>query len=296
VITPRHGRDGFYKYYTAESAKLTLERVSRKWSSPLLFNDPFDNQYDLDFPETTDELVAENTQQFLAVLTSPEPIKPNQFGSETPMMEFLWLVHQNNPDLKYTDDEIAYLEGGALEGMQNVRKIAPEANVEIRRVMDDSSIFCVSETNDNILMWSHYAAHHTGVVIKFLALMEVDSPLIVAQPVRYSREIPHLSYGIMMDSERGPTEIRETLTLSKSEDWAYEREWRVCATLRDKTQTYEILPYAPEEVGEVYLGCKIAADMKAEIIGITRRNYPKARIFQAEKHDSRFELVFREIT
>jgi hypothetical protein len=62
--------------------------------------------------------------------------------------------------------------------------------------------------------------------------------------------------------------------------------------LRDKTQTYEILPYTPEEVGEVYLGCRMADDVKAEIIEITRRKYPKARIFQAEKHERKYELVF----
>jgi hypothetical protein len=181
VITPRHNRDGFFKYYTAESAKRTLETGARKWSSPLLFNDPFDNQFDLDFPDPTDELVAKNTREFLAVLTSSEPVGPNRFAdSETgQIMESLRQVHQNNPDFKYSKEELAYLSGGILEGMQKVKKIAPEANAEIRRVMADTSIFCISETNDNILMWSHYAANHTGVVIKFLALAEVDSPLRV---------------------------------------------------------------------------------------------------------------------
>src|SRR5262249_58761767 len=56
------------------------------------------------------------------------------------------------------------------------------------------------------------------------------------------------------------------------------------------------LPYAPEEVGAVYLGCKIANDDKEEIIEITRRLYAQAKLYQAEKHPREFALIFAEIT
>jgi hypothetical protein len=211
-------------------------------------------------------------------------------------MEYIRQIYQDNPGLKHTEDEIAYLKGGALEGMQNVRKIAPEANAEIRRIMADTTVFCVSETNDSILMWSHYAANHTGVVVKFLAVSDLDSPLILARPVRYSKEIPRLSYEIMLDGEKGRMAILDTLTLSKSGVWAYEKEWRVWSTLRDKTLTYEIIPYSPGEIGAVYLGCKIDKHDKDEIIEITRKKYPLAKIFQAGKHSKEYALVFRELT
>jgi hypothetical protein len=295
MTIPRHNREAFFKYYTPESAKLTLENGTRRWSTPCLFNDPFDNQFDLDFPEPTGELVTQGTDQFLTALRSPEPFKPYQFGAKTPMMEFLRQVHQNHPDIQYSAENFAYLEGGTLQGMQNLKKIASQSSAEIRRIMSDTTIFCISETHDNILMWSHYAANHTGAVIKFRAASEVDSPLLLAQPVRYSQEMPRLSYDTMMDSELGRDEILKTVTLSKSEVWAYEKEWRVWVTLRDKTQTYEIIPFAPEEVGAVYLGCKMPDADKARIADITRRKCPKAGIFAAEKHPSRFELIFKEL-
>jgi hypothetical protein len=43
-------------------------------------------------------------------------------------------------------------------------------------------------------------------------------------------------------------------------------------------------------------GCKIDKDAKEEIIEVTRRIYPRAKLFQGEKHSREFELVFREIT
>jgi hypothetical protein len=57
---------------------------------------------------------------------------------------------------------------------------------------------------------------------------------------------------------------------------------RPALDLRDKTKSYEILPYAPEEVG-VYLGCKMSKGDRDEIIEIMRRKYPQAKIFQASK-------------
>jgi hypothetical protein len=99
----------------------------------------------------------------------------------------------------------------------------------------------------------------------------------------------------MMDSEFGRDEILKTITLSKSKVWAYEKEWRVWATLREKTRTYEIIPFAPEEVGGVYLGCKMSDADIAQITEIVRRKYPNATVFAADKHPSRFELMFDKL-
>jgi hypothetical protein len=161
--------------------------------------------------------------------------------------------------------------------------------------MADTSIFCVSETRDNLLMWSHYAENHTGVVIKFLPLQEVDSPLILAQPVRYSKRMPKLDFPAIMNwSLRN--DILQIITLTKAEIWSYEREWRIISALRDKNKAYEIIPYSPREVGSVYLGCRISSQDGQEIIQITRQKYPYANIYQAEKHSTNFELVFTKIS
>ena len=37
-----HDRQYFYKYVTAKVAKIVLATRKLRWSSPLLFNDPFD--------------------------------------------------------------------------------------------------------------------------------------------------------------------------------------------------------------------------------------------------------------
>ena len=132
---------------------------------------------------------------------------------------------------------MAYLREGVIEGMRRVIKNVPTMNAEIRSVMAHTTVFCLSETHDNLLMWSHYAQNHTGTVIKFLALAEVDAPTIVAQPVRYSRQMPQLDFAALMDFEKVPKEIINIVTLTKSEVWAYrKRVANYCRIARQDTK------------------------------------------------------------
>ena len=179
--------------------------------------------------------------------------------------------------------------------MNRVIAIDPQANAEIRKVMADTTVFCLSETYDNLLMWSHYAHNHTGAVVKFLSLSEVDSPLVLAERVHYSAEIPRLEFADLFSASILQHQMIKVLTLTKSEVWDYEKEWRVISGLRDKTKEFEILIYAPEEVGAVYLGCKMARRDKDVLVDIVRCKYLKAKLFQAEKHNREFRLVFNEI-
>lgn len=295
MIQPRHDKDSFFKYYTAHAVKLTLQSTTRKWSTPLMFNDPFDNQFDLDLPEPNENIAREAVEKFNQRLSSPELIQDNQHGSLTPALQLIQQVFLENPGVQHTEEELRELTDAALQGMRATKARVPETNREIRKLMSDVSIFCLSETRDNLLMWSHYANNHTGAVVEFLPLPEVDSPLICAQPVRYSEKMPKLDFSGLISVEQLTRQTIEMLTLTKSNDWGYEKEWRIVAGLRDKSQPYEILPYAPEEVGSVYLGCKMNDDDKKEIIDIVKRKYPTAKIFQAEKHPSEFRLVFTEI-
>jgi hypothetical protein len=127
MIMPLHNKDAFFKYYTAASAKLTLRHTSRKWSTPLLFNDPFDNQFELHLEEISGERVAQNLQDWHALITSPDPLRPNQLGHLTPIAEYIRQIRQQH-DLKYTEEELAYVRGGIVEGME----AAPGPPAEVR--------------------------------------------------------------------------------------------------------------------------------------------------------------------
>ena len=87
-------------------------------------------------------------------------------------------------------------------------------------------ICCLSEVSDDILMWSHYADAHHGFCLEFSTQLgqvqfgvEFTTEITIPLRVKYSRKYPIVNpiVGHAID---------ETL-LTKAEQWAYEREWRI---------------------------------------------------------------------
>ena len=292
MVKPRHNQPSFFKYYTAESAKKTLLETTQKWSSPKLFNDPFDNQFNFQFEEPTESGTREQTEELLRIISSNEPIRDGQFGAR--ISQKLRMLQQifSNSQHDFSDEEREYIRQCLVEGMGNLKSKESMHNQKIHEILSDTSIFCVSETNDNILMWSHYTDNHTGAVIEFHAQLE-DSAFLVAQRVRYESTIP--VFTLEMANERRADELFDMITLTKSKDWEYEKEWRVVTTMRDKSKDYEILRFPPEEVAAIYLGCRTTDECKREIIEIANAKYPNAKIYQARKHEREFSLVFEPV-
>lgn len=291
----RNNKEYLYKYYTPSTTKSVLENCSRKWSSPLEFNDPFDNQFDLHIDEDREGMAQNLHDQFVKNVLSNEPVPNFQSSPVATKMEILRRAMKKS-GTKLTPEDLVSLREGAREGVHNAVNSAPSLNQKTRSALKGTSIFCMTETHDNLLMWAHYAQSHTGAVIKFLYVKEEDSPLCLAQPVAYSDKMPILRNEDIFNLGNKLTEkVINHITLTKGIDWAYEKEWRIVASMRDKSKTSEILAFAPEEVGAVYLGCKISDMDKRAIIEITTKNYSKAVIYQAAKHEKEFKLVFERI-
>lgn len=291
MIEP-NDKEYFYKYYSASSTKLVLSNCSRKWTGPLELNDPFDNQFDLHMDEDRDALAQKLNDKFIKAITSDEAVSiPPIF---TGIAEY-WKNVLKDSNRELTPEELDGWLEAAKEGVANLAASNERTNQEVRSILEDTTIFCLAETHDNLLMWAHYTKNHTGAVIKFLNVLDMDSPLKLAQPVKYSREMPKMNYENLLDKRDFINNIYNLITLTKSIDWAYEKEWRIVSALRDKSNTSEILPFASEELGAVYLGCKMLNEDKEEIINATTNNFPKAEIYQASKHDKEFKLVFEKI-
>ena len=101
--------------------------------------------------------------------------------------------------------------------------------------MDDylgTYVFCLSERNDSILMWAHYANENTGICIEY-DFNELDGASLVRKclfPVLYcSKPIDVLP---LFDKDN-PSKLTYPIdtaalctALSKADVWEYEKEWR----------------------------------------------------------------------
>ncbi len=80
-------------------------------------------------------------------------------------------------------------------------------------------LYCLTPYPDSTLMWSHYGGDHRGICLEFAVGNDVIGS---AQPVRYLSSYPEWT---PQSLERDGRQV----LLTKSDDWKYEREYRVIA-------------------------------------------------------------------
>lgn len=282
-------RDAFYKYLNAESLKMTLSSATRKWSSPFEFNDPFDNYIDLKAMEDPRDVESKMAAMIWNYLDNPN-LDLSILPSETRFIISAFKMK----NMKTEKEVLEELTG--IYTHEYLDKMRSRFNETTREALSDISIFCITEEYDNLLMWAHYAENHKGGVIKLLPVKEIDSPLLVAKKVTYSLSVPFFSFfDVIQNTIEFRRKIIDAVTLTKGQDWAYEKEWRIVYKLRDSENKYEIIPFAEQEIGAVYLGCRIAEADKKEVLSLINGKYPWASVYQAEPKRSEFSLDFKKV-
>ena len=92
-----------------------------------------------------------------------------------------------------------------------------------REEMKKYGVLCLSERNDNILMWSHYAASHQGLCLEFERNSENSlGNWDTCYPVIYDEKLPSFMPLELEDKKS----VAKVLT-TKAAAWRYEAEWRL---------------------------------------------------------------------
>jgi len=98
-------------------------------------------------------------------------------------------------------------------------------------------VLCLSESPDNLPMWAHYGANHSGLVLGF----DERHPFFAPIPFQgVSLGLAQVSYLEERPSVTAQTMWTEEVLTRKSLHWAYEREWRL---LRPLSQANATLPH-----------------------------------------------------
>jgi len=151
----------------------------------------------------------------------------------------------------------------------------------------DRRIFCLSERNNDILMWSHYSNSNQGFCLgydsnKLKSFFEQkfneNSELL---KVHYFDEYPEIKPYIGKSNDY----IIKRLA-SKSNIWSYEKEWRLIIYNPKKP----VIQISNEIVEEIILGSCVSENTEKKILTIQRKEYPHAKVFKVEPDDSEFKL------
>lgn len=259
------------------------------FSSPLNLNDPFELKPPMQLFESDGEMADAVLEKLYSELVKNPPELPEGLEERLTQDEYIELmkqiIQQKLPDF------MARLAPGIEEGYSRFYSVAEER----------MGMLCLTESPDDLLMWAHYAAAHTGFVIEFDPLhaffnqrrSDVDEIRYLRRVV-YSPKRPMLTLTTAKDL---------SALLTKSSHWEYEREWRMMVDLHDASENkvfgddqYHLFDFPRESIRSVIFGCRISEATKLEIRQILREfGGCQPSLIQCEVDKRLFKLNLNQI-
>lgn len=240
-----------YKYRAFnENNEHYMERIFTHnelyFPSPRQFNDPFDSKVQLSFEGTKQEW-----RRYLRELY--KKCRPD------------WNREQRLAEVEQIMKEKRY--------KRIPRDVA-------KSYLDEMGVFCMSEKNDQVLMWSHYCEGHTGLCLEFRATS--TTPFFGrALKVKYPENYPDVNFFRSSRDEK-----TEAVLLTKAKDWEYEQEWRII----DHQTGPGVYTFPGELLTGVILGCQIQKENRNKIRTWLKNRNPRPILYQAELKEREFCL------
>lgn len=145
-----------------------------------------------------------------------------------------------------------------------------------------TGIYCLTEKNNELLMWSLYSESHKGLCLEFDASKQ-GTLFCEALKVIYQEGYPEVN---IMDM--GNTAEYQKALLTKSLHWQYQEEWRIIKPKPSGGPGYYAFP--PELLTGVILGSLMSDPDKALLMRWVDKYPVKINVFEARLNDIRFQI------
>lgn len=194
----------------------------------------------------------------------------NIVNSANPFDSYYNLCKKNNIELKLKEEK----------DLTTIENYWNEVNKENKNKV---RICSLSERNDSLLMWSHYASQHEGICIEY-DYSNFHKYKAFLQPVHYTNEL------CKIDKFDDLTGINVLMASTyKSKEWSYENEWRLTVTPNENINS-NIIP-APIPLA-IYVGTRFNLNhsyKKSQIFRICKeKGIP---IFQMKIHPNEYKII-----
>lgn len=289
-----HERQSFFKYMSAETARIVLTNRSLRWSSPVLFNDPFDVPRELSFGISAEEFVQASGRRMIQLIENP-PEDTTQFLPKLRMIVEAvkrGISNELKAELLSGIKETVASNHASGKPMDELRELW-------RKWIPDHRILCLTESNAHAAMWYHYADRYRGVVLELRCVDELDSAWLAASPVTYPATKPAVYTAdgwaelLCLQHEVAMKAVLRIATYTKAPDWSYESEWRIASFKRPTdTGDFSDFKFDRQELAAVYFGPMISPDARLAL-RIAAGAFPAARLWDVAIGMSR-EFTFRD--
>lgn len=292
-----HTLDSLYKYVDIEATMNILSTGRLRWSSPLIFNDPFDTPNKLPFRFTLEEFYSCFFKKMHSVIEDDSLL----FKSKNRLLSLFALhplktrykiLQELENEFKLTDNEIIEI----TSGWDNIES-------EWKSIIPTMRILCLSQNKDIAPMWHHYAGQNTGVVLEFAPNAVADSAFLMAKEVEYNDDPPLIGQpDVWMDWTLGigdltPQDLFTQHAHLKKSSWSNEKEWRIVSfETNDISNLFSYYEFDSHVLKGIFLGYKCKAEDKLAIYNICQEKYTHValynvvldennRVYQYEKYN-----------
>jgi hypothetical protein len=183
----------------------------------------------------------------------------------------------------------------AAEFGVDVRELAAGAMKQTRQALvDEVRVFCLSAREDHPLLWSHYAASHTGVCLHFRCTH--GTLFGSARGVDYvRRRLPIL---IPLKYNKTEDDIADAMVRRKATFWRYENEYRIIGhTNADWGYKFEgrFCTFDPALLCGITLGMKLSATDRSVVMRWIGNRYPAIPVYQAAEDEDSYGMHITRI-
>lgn len=263
----------YYKYGTTDSILKMLLSGTIRYSRPILFNDPYDVQFNLDMYIANEGNINNLKKIFEKKEKAVTRIEKNWFN---------WLTNKPN------ENQISF--------NQLIESYNYDLN-QLKEFLSNTFVFSLTQSKDNLLMWAHYANYHKGVVVQF-DFSKADPNILLNVKYSKSLPLPFLKKDPIQQNNNYLNTCLTNLISVKSDEWAYEQEVRLVGNAYEDEE-YKIplkkdycnLPFEKEIVKSIYLGYRMTIEEKILFHKI-KKLYPSIKIYETHLKENDYGLEF----
>jgi len=282
-----------YKYMTADTVKIVLDTNKLRWQSPCQFNDVNELQRMPILSPNLEESKLIYLKKLVDIIYNQEE---NNFTNYATWSQWYLVNLTLMKSCNVSDKE-------ALEKILIITQSSPEKLEDKFRQTTESEndgslrIFCLTEHNNDSLMWDKYGDNYKGCMFGFRHIEELGTPFRVAEKVTYSSSAPEVDGSSAVDSflynsRELSRNIRLAIHCNKGEEWAYEKEWRViCKSPQLNNEKHSDFLFHPQELESITFGSEILPENKQNIISIIEEKYQSCKVFEIESNKGMSERV-----
>lgn len=152
----------------------------------------------------------------------------------------------------------------------------------INHFMDTRGVTCFTQKHDSTQMWAYYADAQKGLCLEFYTTSSLFDKIEI---VRYIDDIPEYNIDDIFIDFAFEDDFR-LMFRTKEKKWEHEKEWRI---IHEKAGTEYYYP--PEYLKTIYLGTRVSAEDRMEILKLIGEKYQRTMVKQAIPDDG-FSLTF----